>query len=419
MTRSPDVLLITKTSTQNQGNQALSQAWLSLLRESFPAHNVAALERMPAYLKRFQTAQLRAESDVIAEFDSWARELARLPAQTPKPSTTQIRHVPGITQATRFMGVRKYLAPRARLARMGYGRTDYASRVSAIRAARLLIINPAGEFQVDASDTALAYLLEMRVGQLVGARTAMVNLSLEVRHPAVRAITAHVLNQADLVEFRDSASAREFSSMGGVVDALVLPDAAVLTRTQPTGTHRDGNPNRKVALAINGLQAKSAGLNRDWTELIEKLQAAAIQPVLVSNEWSTDEPFWRALVERHGLESEGRDLDYLGYASLLGEFDVVLSSRLHTCVLALCSGTRVVPVETGTFKLSGFFDQIGLAGTPIALGTPGWIQEATDRLTQMPADAATERSRQMAAREAGREKLRAALVPALQELLMA
>jgi polysaccharide pyruvyl transferase WcaK-like protein len=116
------------------------------------------------------------------------------------------------------------------------------------------------------------------------------------------------------------------------------------------------------------------------------------------------------------VRSTGRDLDYAGYAALLGSFDIVISSRLHTCVLALCAGTYVIPVETGTFKLSGFFSQIGLPDAAIPLNVSGWGDQILARLAAYRDDPSPLES-QLAARDAAREELLTRLRPRLRSML--
>jgi polysaccharide pyruvyl transferase WcaK-like protein len=407
------IVLITKTATQNQGNQALSVAWLRFLQETFPDAEVVALERMPRYLKRFRTATLAASSDPVAMFEGWAQSLAELKPdlEAPSPATTRIVHRPEITQARRFMKLRRMLAIRSRLAAFGAGKSDYRARLAVLSAADVVVINPAGEFQGDATDTALAYLLELRLGQLTGARTGMVNLSFEVESPTIRTISVHVMNQAELVEFRDEPSKVEFESVGGA-SSIVLPDMAVMTPVEHVAT-RDGHA---IGMAINGLQARAAGLEAEWARLLDRLRDVGHEPILVSNEWSTDAPLWPAVQGSTPVQSEGRDVDYAAYASLLGGFDIVLSSRLHTCVLALCAGTYVIPVETGTFKLSGFFEQIGLPDAAISLSDPTWNDQVADRIAAYTADPSL-LGPQLAARDAARETLAGTLRPRLIEML--
>jgi hypothetical protein len=48
--------------------------------------------------------------------------------------------------------------------------------------------------------------------------------------------------------------------------------------------------------------------------------------------------------------------------------------------LGLVAGAAVVPVETGTFKLSGFFNQIGMPSEPIRMGDGPWQSRLLERI---------------------------------------
>jgi polysaccharide pyruvyl transferase WcaK-like protein len=68
---------------------------------------------------------------------------------------------------------------------------------------------------------------------------------------------------------------------------------------------------------------------------------------------------------------------------MLARYPVVVSSRLHTCVLGLAAGAPVVPVETGTFKLTGFFEQLGDPTRPVRMGEEGWQDELLTRVDKV------------------------------------
>ncbi|WP_439533856.1 polysaccharide pyruvyl transferase family protein [Polymorphobacter sp.] len=412
-----DIILVTKTVTQNQGNQALSVAWRDLLKQCYPDHAVRPVERAPAYLKRYRASTFAAATDPVAAFDKVAQgliaQLPRNPAPKP-PINDEIRHDARIRQVVRFRRLRRLLSLRSRLAGLGLAKRAYLERLALFPGSALVVVNPAGEFQSDATDTAIAYLLDVRCAQLLGIPTAMVNLSFEVTDPTVRTLAAHVLDQCDLLELRDSESRTEYAAAGGRRSPLVLPDGALLTPPSPPTT--DPAQRLPMALAINGLQVHQAGLEDDWLALLDRLIASGHRPVLTSNEWSTDEPFWGPLLNDRQMTAVGQRADYREYMALLGTFDVVVSSRLHTCVLAILAGSVVVPVESGTFKLTGFFRQAGFTSLPIRLGTEGWQDAIVNRIAEIRADRDAALATQTACRDAARRHLQTSLHAAFAAL---
>lgn len=419
-TASREILLVTKTVTQNQGNQALSIAWRDLLGECFPHHQIRPVERGPAYLKRYRVGRFSAAADPIAEFDAVARKLiAQLPSRpgTRPPIDPTIRHDDRIRQVVRFRSLRRLLSVRSRLAGLGLARRAYFDRLALFPGVALVVVNPAGEFQCDATDTAIAYLLDVRCAQLLGVPTATVNLSFEVADPTVRRLSAFVLDQCEILELRDRESRAEYEAAGGRHDPLVLPDAALLTAMPKADGVRPSTA--KIALAINALQVRQAGLEQDWQQFLERLLVAGQRPVLTSNEWSTDEPFWGPLLAQHQISAVGQRADYAEYMALLGTFGIVVSSRLHTCVLALLAGSVVVPVESGTFKLTGFFRLAGFAELPVRLGSDGWQDVIIARIRYIRDNFEIALAEQNACRDAARATLRSSLLEAFRDLIPA
>lgn len=371
------ITLITKTRTQNQGNQALSIAWRDYLACRYPNAMVRLFERAPKYLKRFTASTFASASDLVGSFDGIAsRLLESAPAEPVEdPSVWDVYHDPSQKQVVRFRRLRQGLRLRSRLASLNVGSRDYLNRLSHLTSAKLVVVNPAGEFQRDARDTPLHYLLETRCAQLAGCRTAFVNLSFEVNDPTVIKISDHVFTHCDVLEFRDSESRSHYMGNGGSVEPAVLPDLAVNSAIE----RRPRNERKGLALAINGLQVHEHGLAGMWDALVSEL--ARRSPVtLTSNEWTTDYPFWKRYLQQDGVTCDGQLLDYADYARFLANFDVVVSSRLHTCVLGLVAGAAIVPVETGTFKLSGFFKEIGLPDEPVRMDSADWQARLVSRV---------------------------------------
>lgn len=401
-----EILLITKTVTQNQGNQALSIAWRDTLSACFPDHKVRPVERIPAYLKQFQLRRFAGSSDPVAAFDAVARGLLALLPRQPgvRPAINPvIGHDSKIRQAVHFRRLRRLLSLRSRFASFGLAKRAYVDRLALFRGAAMVVVNPAGEFYPHATDTAVAYLLDVRCAQLLGVPTATVNLSFEVADPTVRRLSTFVLDQCDLLELRDSESQLEYAAAGGRRIPLVLPDAALLTK-RPLPAAGDA-PRGSVALAINGLQVRDAHLESDWLAFLDRMLAAGLRPTLTSNEWSTDEAFWGPLLAKRNITAVGQEADYRAYMKLLAGFEIVVSSRLHTCVLAMVAGSIVIPVESGTFKLTGFFKQAGFTDLPVRLGSPGWQDAILARIGSAQADPASMRTIQNARRDAARRHL--------------
>jgi hypothetical protein len=76
-----------------------------------------------------------------------------------------------------------------------------------------------------------------------------------------------------------------------------------------------------------------------------------------------------------------------------------------------------VPVETGTFKLTGFFNQIGMPDEPIRVGQHAWQTKLLQRIEAVRADGRSRRELQdkhvMAAKNTMRSELDGVFLPSL------
>jgi len=270
---------------------------------------------------------------------------------------------------------------RRRLAKLNLGSTDYLNRLAYITSAAMVVVNPAGEFLHGATDTALYYLIEARAAQLSGIPTFFVNLSFEIDDQVLIDIADHVFSACEAFEFRDMESAEYFCRMGGKAVPIVCPDGAVLSPVDRLEV-RGG---KGVALAINGLQVREYGFDSNWGSIIEKI-GRSNKVTLTSNEPATDRLFWREYLDIAGVTCDIQTRRFDDYAQFLSGFDVVVSSRLHTCVLGMLAGSPVIPVEIGTFKLTGFYNQIGMTDEPIRMDEDDWQAKLLEKIDVVSAN---------------------------------
>jgi polysaccharide pyruvyl transferase WcaK-like protein len=377
------IALVTRTHTINQGNQALSVAWREYLTGRYPNANVSLFERVPKYLRRYSVSVMASVYDPIAAFDEIATELLRkMPNELGlNPSARDVTLDAKRRQVVRCRRLRQKLRLRSRIASFNLGAKDYLNRLGHLTEADLVVVNPAGEFHSSSTDTALLYLLEARCAQLAGCRTAIVNLSFEVKDPIVASIADHVFSSCDFVEFRDEESREQLMKLCLACDYAVLPDAVIMSPVSPTQRIRGHG----IALAINWAQILESNYIPEVRLCIKALSEQGTV-TLTSNEWATDYPLWEKNFGNDEIAFEGHGLNYDEYACFLSGFDVVVSSRLHTCVLGMLAGAVVVPIECGTFKLTGFFNQIGMPREPILIGSAGWQSKLLDQLSYVRAN---------------------------------
>ncbi len=404
------VVLVTRARSRNQGNVTLSRVWRTMLGECFPQRKIVVLERIPSHLKQYTMASIAHASDPIAAFDAIARKVAGLASAGGDPAWDgdPIELTVGDPVTKPLGALTAILNVRTRLAGFGAYRKAFVQRQAVVGASSMVVINAAGEFFDKVTDTPLQYLIDMRAAQLLGKPTAFVNTSFEVVDPLLLRVAAHVCDHCDILEFRDTESADHYRKGGGTREATILPDAAIGTpRLDAPATVVPG----RVAFAMNGPFAEAADIVGDWKSLLATLKAEGLAPAVYSNEWYTDEPMWQEWVAAQAYPAFGKASDVPAYMRELGEAEVVVSSRLHTCVLAMLAGVPVVAVESGTFKLTGFYKQAKLPGAPI---TP--VGDWTAQVRAAIADARANRAAIAAAQTEAIDAARAHLLGGVKAL---
>ncbi|WP_169542483.1 polysaccharide pyruvyl transferase family protein [Sphingomonas baiyangensis] len=407
-----EIVLVTRMTTGNQGNQALSIALRDFLAESFPDVPLRLIERAPSYMRQLSAAKLGRRRDPVAAFERAAQRLvARRDASVPPPpiGDNRVCYDKAMAGIVRFEGLRSRLQLRQWMRRLGVYRRAIDERLALFAAAGRVIVNPAGEFNPVAADIALAYLLDIRCAQLLNPAVYAINLSFEVEDPVVQAISVHVFDRCRAVAVREEASVAHYAAAGGTRTPVMVPDASTLHRPKA----KLPAIAQKAGLILNYLQIANNNLVDEVTDFIAAFGREHPGFVLTSNEWATDIPLWKARCEALIPATSPEGTSYERYMEELAGYDLIVSSRLHTCALAIVAGTPVVPIEIGTFKITEFFANLGLADGVVRIGDAGWAERTLARARTVEADPATVAREQAAAMLAAgdgvRRQLRAIL----------
>ena len=234
-------LLISRLTTQNAGNEALSKELIHYVNQNLPETELAALDRYPRYFEQFTLDRLG--SDPVPAFEGLVR---RLLATYLRPDAASVgrasedrvrldargRELGGpLRRLKRRIAFRRLLATRGLIEQQ-----EPAKAVSACATADLVIWNPAGEMGagVTAIDHVVRLLLLIGIAQQSGRKTAIVNHSLEVTDPRLQKLIAHVYSKCDYVGLRDPRSVQAAISIG-VRPGLIVesPDLVFLAARRP------------------------------------------------------------------------------------------------------------------------------------------------------------------------------------------
>lgn len=412
-----EFVLVTKIKTGNKGNQALSAGWLRMLQKSLPQCKARIFERKPQHLLQYSLRAISRAADPFAAFDAIAEDLAKL---APGPdfigdviSEPRIELDERIAPPARFAELRNRLNLRSWAARAGRYREGYRRRLSAFQRASLVVLNPAGEFFPRRPEPAFYHLLDAFVAHKLGSPTAIVNHTMEIDDPTLRRIIPKIYRQLKLIGFRENKSLAAFKEMGGDLgNVLVTPDLALTTEY----SNKSISVPSKVGVAIHTQEAEAGGYLMGWYDVIERLLANGFQVSLLSNELSTDLPFYQKIHSRFStVKIEGKGLEYERYCDLLATYNFIVTSRMHTGILAMVCSTPIVPIEPTHFKMTGLFQELGV-GTPVIRPLEnGWVNRAIEQSLVLQKNR-EEVSKDLVKRiSAVQERISRDLVPKLQE----
>lgn len=387
------ILIVSRLSTQNAGNEALSKILIDFVAQRATGSQVFALDRYPRF---FEKLAIDPKTEKVVErFDVQARRLierfASSDADAPPLANRSLVKLDHSAKELRgfWRLVKRRVGLRRRLASLGLiERRDPVTAVSACARCDLVIWNGAGEIHPTGDvNQVFRLLLLLRISQLSGKRTAVVNHSLEVKDVRLRALLAHVYAKFDYVGVRDATSAEVARSLG-VDPARIFeaPDLVFMASREITKKRSADVPKGAIGLAINGLEALSG--TDEWPELMAGLEALGRPIIFVSNAVNHDIDFSRALAQ---MASRAQVVSHQpGYEALRDHFrqcSVVVSSRLHSSILSLSEGVPVVSIEPSMFKLTAIFEQLNYPIRTESLTVAGWagrILQSVARCLSVP-----------------------------------
>lgn len=260
---------------------------------------------------------------------------------------------------------------------------------------------------------------ELLAADLVGTPTFLYTQSLgPFERRSNRRIMRRVVSGTRRTFLRDRRSFEHLVDLGIDPERLsIRPDAAfLLTRRDPEGPPLDGTTRsqglgqlRRVAISVRpwhhfGDRPHEEGLElyrRSVAAVARRLHQSGVEVVFLSTcqsiaaYWADDSRFARALVDDYlpDLTDVRVDTTFRRPEALRDElagFDLVVATRMHSAILAMCAGVPVVPIAY-QFKTRELFTQLGMESlvsdittlTPEALVTK--VEQAADSLGDLRA----------------------------------
>lgn len=372
----PVRLVVVNTVALNTGDAAILLGMVAALREAFgPTVEIEIAADRPDAAQELYPAL-----SFVAGFDAARRGETGLARSTRRRRT-------GL--ALRLLRI----APRLARLIMGARGRAHLDRLTAADA----VISAGGTFFVE------HYPIRRRAAELLTARavgtpTYLYTQSLgPFARPSNRRLMRRMVSGARRTFLRDRRSFEHLVDLGIDPDRLsVRPDAAfLLTRTAGAGgaeerEPREGRQSRRVAISVRqwrrfGERTPEEGLEayrRSVAAAARRLHERGMEVVFLSTcqgieaYWADDSRFARRLVDDHLAELPRVRVDTVfrppeSLRDELAGFDMVVATRMHVAILALCAGVPVVPIAY-EFKTRELFTQLGMEAlvTDIATITP-------------------------------------------------
>lgn len=395
------VALITKLRTVNSGNQAVSNELIALAQESFRKDDILCLESTSFFKKVRSNELIRAEENAFTLFESWADEiLNRFTSGLPEPSRGGWNAIPSAKMVSKTEASMKLIPLKRKLRglmaslpslndQLG---NDNLMRIKYLRAADLVIYNPAGQMHSErgAFDVPLQELVELRILQKLGCRIGVINHSVEIREPTLLSLTGRLYSGFDFIVVRDEIS-RQILAQVQVPDSKiqVLPDLAFLTNPPKQHSalfdvHNSLGPNDHVGIAVGHLTSEANLL--EWEKIILGLQQRGKRITFISNAIAQDLPIAKRFQKKFSIGVIQEVLNYKEYLELLAGFELIITSRLHTGILGLVGNTPIIPIEQSFHRIRGLFQSIEYPVLAVSQSNPGWAESVHVRTREVYAN---------------------------------
>jgi polysaccharide pyruvyl transferase WcaK-like protein len=384
------IFLITKLKTTNIGNEALSHEIIIMFKELVPGA-VININGRPAGLDGYLPSKLYQAKDPIQAFETWTDHIVRKIKQEPDVQFKANQPKVVLYFEQKFFKRDKWKSKLKPLKRLYYSLLTYSNqykeRARQLKQADWLVYSGAGEVNdqhgnIGNSHVLLRQLIELRVAQKLGVKTAAINQSIFILTPFFQKLAAHVYSKMEKIVVRGNASKNKLIEFGVPANLIsTAPDSAVNTIIPV----KSGNARSSNRVGVNFPSLSKISLE-DIRKIVSHLRAAGKEPVFCTNEPLGDIPMINLLKEELGVEALSPSATYTDYAKKLSEMDFVISARVHTNMLSMVSHTTIIPIEASDFRLAELLEGFEYPLPIIKAHQPGWVEEVIAMVDQIMQD---------------------------------
>ena len=374
------VFLVTKLTTTNIGNQALSHEIIDLFKNKVGEKNLIVAGR-PLGLSIFDFEEIKKSKEPVKLFEKWADIAFRKYQKSSKKIIFQsiIKGVKLNTSESselKYDSIKSLLRPlKRKLSKLAIYESVYENRLNQINSSDLLVYSGAGE--VGDTNVFLRQLLEIRIAQKLGKRTAAVNQSVVVKTSVYEKLLLHVYGKMEKVVVRGQISIDLLIKCGINPAILSLaPDTAILTKVPSL---------RKTNNKLVGINF-TKGIKYDVKtvkKVIDHVKSFGNELIFITNEPIGDKKIEMELLEEFGIKGFPLINSYIDYAERLSEFKYIISTRLHTNILALSVNVPVIPIEGNIFKTTELLSQLKYPINVVNAYKENWEEVLIDEISKL------------------------------------
>lgn len=340
------VLLISKLTTTNIGNVALTNELFRLYESKLGSQNFGTIGR-PLGLYRIDLKEILNSNDPVSLMEKWSDDVIEKFSKTDAPSgqkpVLKWAKLIDITEKT-FLRERLKWKFKKVLNWIRYSKIynkAYGDRLHLIRQSKAVIYSGAGE--VSDNDTFLRQLIELRVVQKMGVDTYAINQSLNIKNKNFELLVSHIYGNMTGIVVRGDVSKNLLERIGVKKEKItVAPDTAILTTV-----NSEQSPQKKIGFNFTPY------IDIDYKKLdliIEFLKDLKYEFEFITNDLYGDRQLSETFEARYQMPLMPKMKDHLEYGRYMQKFEFVISTRLHTNIIAIASGVPSIPIEGHFFK---------------------------------------------------------------------
>ncbi|MEI2748031.1 MAG: polysaccharide pyruvyl transferase family protein [Ferruginibacter sp.] len=367
------VFLITKLKTTNLGNEALSNEIISLF-SGISNDVILNVNGRPFGLDGYYPKRIINQSDPVAVLDKWADKIV---AKIKKEAGTGFnKQVPAVKLLKNDSGDLKNESIRAKLRPLKrvivsffpYWK-EYRQRASTLKNADWLIYSGAGE--VGDNIVFLRQLVEIRVAQKLGIKTAAVNQSVVIKTDPFKKLVGHVYGNMSKIVIRGTTTRENLISYGVPGNIIeVAPDSAINAAFPPSA-----RPQRDPLLVGINITPRIKITEEEIGKVVAHIRSLGRKLIFITNEPFEDSKVSPLFTEKLGVEFVKNFSSYHEYMKQLASCDFVISARLHTNILSLDTHTPIIPIEGNVFKSTELLKQLEYPVKTLNSQDEGWVNQ--------------------------------------------